>query len=149
MQVITALIGAIVGAIALIAFQELWQKLKERRTQTTRMRSLIGEWRGRWWIGEDTDQPPYVVGDSIRITVADNGTVRGEGRDDKGVYLIEGNLSEHGIASVCYGYRKASLNGVAILQPSPAADEYAGYWHGYTKEGVIVGGIVTWKRVDG
>ena len=148
MQIVVAVVGALVGAVSYIALQELWQRHTSRHG-IAQMRSLVGDWSGTWWIGDDEMAGPYVPADNIRITVANNGRVRGEGRDEKGAYSIEGNLSEHGIASMFYGYRRLPLNGVMILRPSPEAEKYSGYWHGYTREGQIVGGIVQWTRADG
>ena len=87
------------------------------------------------------------MADNIRIATADIKGIRGEGRDDKGIYAIEGQLSDHGIASMFYGYRGKPLNGVLILQPSPEGDEYHGRWAGYIREGRIITGRVVWKRV--
>jgi hypothetical protein len=148
MQAVYILIGAVVGTIAHIGGQEVWDRYKARRIGAERSRSIVGEWTGTWWLGTDKSQTPYVLTDNIRITDANNGQVHGEGRDEKGVYIIEGHVSEHGIASMFYGYRKMSLNGVCILQPSPRADEYTGRWYGYIKEGRIDGGAVAWRRID-
>jgi hypothetical protein len=149
MQAVFVLIGAVVGTIAHIGGQELWQAYKARRLGADRSRSIVGEWSGTWWLGNDESEPPYVLADNINITSASNREVHGEGHGEKGTYVIDGHVSEHGIVSMFYGYRKMSLNGVCILQPSPQADKYTGRWYGYIKEGRIDGGSVVWNRVYG
>ena len=149
MQIILVVGGAVVGAIAHVGSQELWQTLKARRLGPDRSGSMLGEWSGTWWLGDDETAQPYVQADIIKISDARNRQVHGEGRDEKGTYVIEGHVSEHGIVSMFYGYRKMSLNGVCILQPSPQADKYHGRWYGYIKEGRIDGGSVVWNRIYG
>jgi hypothetical protein len=148
-QAVWVVLAAVVGAVAHIGGQELWQVYRTRRYRGERSRSILGDWSGTWWLGNDEGAAPYVPADSIRILQASNRQIRGEGRDEKGTYRIDGHVSEHGIVSMFYGYRKMSLNGVAILQPSPRGDEYTGWWHGYIKEGRIDGGVVRWRRADG
>ena len=141
---IIGLFGVLLGAITQPLIAEL---ITRKKLRAYGIPDISGQYNGVWYLGANDSRSEYVR-DSVDIKLHSGFKVTGTGKDEKGVYRIEGEISLHGMITLSYSYQNSGLSGVAILKIDPLAKVFSGIWYGYLKEQKIDGGHVIWTRVN-
>lgn len=144
--IIAAIIGVIGILLGAIAQPYLSAIIEEKRLERHGIPDIAGQYNGSWYIGTDRSKTLYVK-DCVEIRLSSGFKIKGNGKDEKGMYRIEGEVSFHGIITLSYSYKNSGLPGVAILKIEPLGKQLTGIWYGYLKEQEISGGYVLWKKV--
>jgi hypothetical protein len=139
-----AIVGIIIG-IVLREFGPDW--LKVYRYKGSDLKRLLGEWEATWWVTNGTEKE--YSKDRIKIIKIAGNKIIGEGKDVKGIYVLEGIYSKGNLINFSYKY-KGNINllvGGLVVKVNPIMDECKGQWHGLVKEDFIMGGRVHWKHI--
>ena len=145
-NIIRALIGA--GATILAAILTIYGKriTSKRKLKKLGYPDIKGYWKAFWYLDESKN---IYLEDTVHIKSIRGMKVYGEGiNTGKGNYPLYGRFSKNLIINFIYESSKnyISLSGVVILKIGPLGDECIGRWYGYTKEDILTGGNVIWKR---
>lgn len=137
--------GGLVIGIILREFGPDW--LKAIRHKGDDLKRLLGEWEAVWYVSNGAEKE--YIKDRLRITRIAGDKIIGEGKDDKGTYLLEGKYTTGHLINLTYKYQGNVniLTGGLILKVNPIMTECNGKWYGYVKEDCIVGGKVTWMHL--
>jgi len=87
--------------------------------------------------------------DRIEITGVSGIRIMAKDIDAKGTYSINGRYNAGRIISFIYEFEGNInlLTGGGVLELDPLMNECEGRWHGYVKEGKIIGGRLHWKHL--
>lgn len=146
-NIIAALIGA--GATMLAAILTIYGKniFAAKKGKSLGYPDIIASWKASWYLD---DKEGVYLEDVVQIKKVKGLKIVGEGiNSDKGNYPLNGRFSKNLILNFIYesGSPYISMSGVVILKVDALGTTCKGRWYGYTKEDVITGGDVIWKRL--
>jgi hypothetical protein len=146
---IIGLTGTIIGGLITLFGKDFFEKLAAPKNIHV---DIIGLWDCEWYtkgdLGEKTIVEKLYNKDTVEIKKLKGWEIDAEGTQPNGKYLLKGRISAVNVVTLLYEgiSKKKSLTGVVILKVSPMGDIMEGHWYGYTREDILQGGKVIWKR---
>ena len=145
--IIAAIISGLGGIAAALASVSFSRELKSKSFRSRHeIPNILGTWQNEWFIGDK-----LYIKDTIEIEKwSKNNQFQGVGREEKGKYIISGEIGSRGEILATYkneGYPTTGYIGTFILKLSIDGKSMEGYWHGLTPGEKLEGGKVVCKRI--
>ena len=148
------ILAALIGAVGVVVAALLTTYGKNLRASVSRRKlgfpDIEGVWQAKWYVEKNGEQELYLE-DKVYIEKVKGFEVFGKGQDpEKGTYPFRGKISFALVLTLLYEYEdpRSALAGVMVLKVHPQGRKCSGRWYGLTKEEDILGGSVTWERVE-